>query len=200
MNRRSWTIAAALLLSACGNRTIESETPRPDRVLDFPVLYAENCAACHGVNGREGAAISLGNPAFLAFAGVSNIQRITASGVPGTMMPPFARRFGGTLTDEQIAALAGGMVAAWGGSAPATSLQYAASPGDPVEGQAAFEQYCSKCHAGNALLDPDYLSLVSDQGLRSFIVAGHTGTLLPLNDRQVAGIVAWVASRRGPAN
>jgi mono/diheme cytochrome c family protein len=202
MNHRTWALAVTLLLNACGNRTVDSETPRPERVLDFPTLYAENCAACHGVKGKGGAAISLANPAFLSFAGVSNIQRIAAAGVPGTMMPPFATRFGGMLTDQQITALAKGMVAAWGGSAPPSSLTFAASPppGDPVEGRQAFSQYCAKCHANDSLLDPDYLSLVSDQGLRTFIVAGHTGTPLSLSDRQVTGIVAWLALQRGPKN
>ena len=42
------------------------EVIRPDEVLDFPTLYKENCAACHGANGKNGAAISLANPVYLA--------------------------------------------------------------------------------------------------------------------------------------
>src|ERR1700685_4195565 len=91
-----------------------SETPRPDQVLDFATLYGQNCAACHGDHGTNGAAISLANPLYLADAGLANIQRVTASGVPGTMMPGFAKSAGGMLTDRQIAALAQGMIAVWG--------------------------------------------------------------------------------------
>src|SRR5271170_3003634 len=32
------------------------EVVRPDEVLAFPTLYKQNCAACHGENGRNGAA------------------------------------------------------------------------------------------------------------------------------------------------
>ena len=44
----------------------------------------------------------------------ANIQRITAAGVPGTMMPAFGKAAGGSLTDQQIAILAHGMITTWG--------------------------------------------------------------------------------------
>ena len=34
------------------------EVVRPEQVLDFSTLYKANCAACHGENGRNAAAIS----------------------------------------------------------------------------------------------------------------------------------------------
>ena len=50
------------------------EVVRPDDVLDFSTLYKANCAACHGENGRNGAAISLANPVYLAIAGEDNLR------------------------------------------------------------------------------------------------------------------------------
>ena len=41
---------------------------RPDEVLAFPTLYKENCAACHGENGKNGVAIPLANPVYLDVA------------------------------------------------------------------------------------------------------------------------------------
>src|SRR5580658_8701753 len=67
------------------------EVVRPEEVVDFPTLYKQNCAACHGENGRNGAAISLANPVYVAIAGEDNLRRITAMGVPGKLMPPFAK-------------------------------------------------------------------------------------------------------------
>jgi mono/diheme cytochrome c family protein len=72
---------------APGKPKLESEEARPEQVLDFPTLYKQNCAACHGERGRNGASISLANPVYLATAGTSNIQRVITVGVPGTMMP-----------------------------------------------------------------------------------------------------------------
>src|SRR4030081_3116419 len=89
------------------------EVMRPEQVLDFPTLYKVNCAACHGENGRDGVAISLANPVYLAFAGEDNLRHIVANGVSGRLMPPFARSAGGMLTDQQIGVLAHGMMQQW---------------------------------------------------------------------------------------
>ncbi|HTF65274.1 MAG TPA: cytochrome c, partial [Edaphobacter sp.] len=104
---------------------MRAESIRPDQVLDFKTLYRENCAACHGENGKNGATISLADPVYLSFAGVDTIQRITASGVPGTSMPPFGKGAGGMLTDQQIAAIANGMMHTWGGPVTTAPLPYA---------------------------------------------------------------------------
>lgn len=202
----------------------EPETPRPEQVLDFATLYRQNCAACHGESGRNGAAISLANPTYLAIAGVTNIERITADGVPGTAMPLFAKSKGGTLTDQQIAVLAQGMTSSWGNPAALagqTPPAYAAAAtGNPVRGQKAFATYCARCHgadgtgasAGNgiatgSLVDPAYLALISDQGLRSIILAGQTEqgphdwrsyltVAHPMSDQEITDTVAWLVSHR----
>src|ERR1700746_1402322 len=74
------------------------EVPRPESVLNFSTLYKANCAACHGEHGREGAAISLATPVYLAVAGEDTLRQIVGNGVPGKLMPPFARSAGGMLT------------------------------------------------------------------------------------------------------
>ena len=232
MNLCRWSIAVAvcamtLLCVGCkdvpGRPGIAAE--RPSQVLQFPVLYAENCAACHGANGKNGAAISLGNPVYLAYAGTDNLQRITANGVGGTLMPPFARNQGGMLTDQQIAALVQGMESAWGKASALGGLRppaYASSSaGDPVAGQKTFVALCATCHGADgsganggkmhtgSLVDPAYLALISDEGLRSVIVAGlpqegmpdwrsdRTGAgSRPMTDQEVTDVVAWLASHR----
>ena len=201
----------------------ELTVPRPEQVLDFETLYGQNCAGCHGAHGQNGAAISLANPVYLATVGSADLQRIVASGVPGTAMPPFGKAAGGMLTDQQIQALTQGMIKAWadssqlGGQKPPA---YASTgQGDAVRGQTAFSSYCGRCHSadgtGNAekhlgsLVDPSYLALISDQGLRSIIIGGQPAQGMPdwrsekvgsqthaLSDQEITDIVAWLASHR----
>jgi len=221
------TCSISLAIAGCnaapGKPGPEPETPRPEQVLDFATLYGQNCAACHGEHGKNGAAIALANPVYLAIAGVTNIERITAAGVPGTAMPPFGKTAGGMLTDKQIAVLAEGMEQSWGNPsalAEQTPPPYAASVrGDADQGRKTFATFCARCHAADAtgvptsntgsLVDPSYLALITDQGLRSIILAGQTeqgphdwrsyltgSGARAMTDQEVADTVAWLASHR----
>lgn len=198
------------------------EVQRPDQVMDFATLYRENCAACHGVAGKDGAALALDNPVYLAIADESNIRQIIANGVNGKLMPPFAKSAGGMLTDQQVAALAHGIIQTWGkpdilaGQSPPP---YGASEaGDTTRGQQAFTASCARCHGATgegsqnskyrlgSIVDPSYLALISDQGLRSIILAGLPERHMPdwrgdaqqqpLTGQQITDIVAWLASHR----
>src|ERR1700704_2836150 len=99
------SLAAMPVASACG-RTSDGPASegRPAKAGDYvpAVLYGANCAGCHGANGNGGAARGLRDPVFLDIADETTMRRITAAGVPGTAMPPFAKESGGSLTDEQI--------------------------------------------------------------------------------------------------
>jgi mono/diheme cytochrome c family protein len=201
------------------------EVVRPEQVLAFSTLYKTNCSACHGENGRNGAAISLANPVYLAIAGEDHPREVIAKGVSGRLMPPFARSAGGMLTDKQVSVLAQGMVREWGTPnllATQNAPSYLATlQGDTVRGQQAFTTFCARCHGatgeGNmgdrtnnsgkigSIVDPSYLALVSDQYLRSNTIAGRpdegmpdwrTDAAQPMTDQQITDIVTWLASKR----
>jgi len=53
------------------------------------VIYAKNCAACHGVNGEGISAPALGNPMLLATATDAFLQYAIKEGRDGTPMPAF---------------------------------------------------------------------------------------------------------------
>lgn len=198
------------------------EAPRPDQVLDFATLYHENCSACHGANGKSGAAIALANPMYLAWAGENNLRQITTNGVPNTLMPGFGKTAGGLLTDQQIENLVQGMLTQWG-QPEILSNQNAPSyranaEGDAALGKQAFGVFCSKCHsAGNiasaagasdvgSITDPTYLALISAQGLRSTVVVGMPDNRMPdwrqdlpgraMTDKEVTDVVTWLVSQR----
>src|ERR1700741_4495280 len=106
-------VVALLVCAACsrfpGIHRAELAVVPPSEVVDFNVLYGQNCAGCHGVAGKGGAAIALANPVFLAITADTVIRRIASNGVPGTPMPAFAQSAGGMLTDKQIDAIVHGI-------------------------------------------------------------------------------------------
>ena len=211
--------------NAPGKPKVQSESLRPEDILDFATLYKQNCAGCHGNNGKNGAALSLANPVYLATAGFDNIRRLTASGVSGTSMPPFGKLAGGMLTDQQIITLAKGMVDTWG--RPDTNVGHpppytSSTAPDPVSGRTSFSIYCARCHGVDgtgidtqkgmqtgSIVDPAYLALVSNQNLRSTIIAGQPEQGMPdwrsdlsgpdgraMTDQEITDVVAWIASHR----
>ena len=213
---------AAVLLSGCGaphgQPSKGSEVQAPNEVLDFDILYAENCAGCHGAGGRGGAAIALANPVYLTIADYAAIRKVTVSGVRGTAMPAFAESAGGILTDGQIDVIADGIRSRWskwGVLGEATAPSYAPrSTGDARRGEVAYKTYCESCHGpsggggrkGSAITDASFLALVSDQELRTIMIAGRPelgapdwrGNVpgRPMSDQEVSDVVAWLASRR----
>jgi cytochrome c oxidase cbb3-type subunit 3/ubiquinol-cytochrome c reductase cytochrome c subunit len=210
----------------------EEAASRPSRILDFQTLYQQNCSGCHGSNGRDGAAIALNNPAYLAIAGAGTIRAAAAKGVSGTLMPAFARSAGGMLTDEQIDALVQGMLHTWarpsdfaGGNLPPYASD---APGNAMNGQRVYAAACARCHGADgsgaarsaqsdasalSIVDSSYLALVSDQSLRSIVLAGHPEKSTPdwrsyiggpggraLTAAEVNDVVAWIAGHRASAN
>lgn len=228
MNRRAIlvplaisAIVAFLASSACTNsldaHRAEPEVVPPSEVVDFNLLYGQNCAGCHGANGSGGAAIALANPVFLAIADDTVIRHTAANGVSGTPMPAFAQSAGGMLTDKQVDALVRG-IRSWAkpdALQGATPPPYAAeAPGDSQRGANAYRTYCSSCHGfdgrggskASSIVDGSFLALVSDQELRTIVIAGRPelsapdwrgdveGRPMPAQD--ISDVVAWLSSQR----
>lgn len=189
----------------------------PSEVMGFSALYQGNCAACHGAEGKLAASRPLNDPVYLALVPRERLRRVIANGVAGTLQPAFAVRAGGTLTDAQIDALVTGLVTAWGKPGAATDLPpYAGAGGDAARGQAVYAAACAACHGqdgkggpkGGAVTDPSYLALVSDQYLRTTVIAGRSDLGMPdwrgympsqpLTDRQISDVVAWLVAQRRP--
>jgi cytochrome c oxidase cbb3-type subunit 3 len=210
----------AVLLCGCslshGRPTADSETVAPDNVLDFSVLFSENCAGCHGVEGKGSVAIALANPEYLALADDATIQQVVSHGRPGTPMAAFAKTAGGMLTEKQISVIVAGMRKNWGRSTPSASVAlppYAArSPGNPQTGSQLFEMYCASCHGVNtpngdpSILNPSFLALVSEQYLRTIVILGRPELNAPdfrgnlpghvMSDQEITDVVAWLSSER----
>jgi mono/diheme cytochrome c family protein len=215
-------VLGLVLFSGCssphGKPRQGSESLAPNEVLEFRTLYSENCAGCHGPEGRGGAAIALADPVYLASADDTVIRKVIANGVRGTAMPAFAESAGGMLTDRQIEVITSEMRSRWsrlGILKGVNPPSYAArSTGDPQGGEVVYKTYCESCHGpggrggpkGSAIADDSFLALVSDQGLRTIVIAGRPelgapdwrGNVSgkPMSDQEVTDVVAWLVSRR----
>jgi cytochrome c oxidase cbb3-type subunit 3 len=215
-------VLSLVMVSACSAPTGEPpsnlEPVAPSQVLDFSTLYAQNCAGCHGAQGRGGAAIALANPVYLAIIDKTTIRNVVANGVRGTSMPAFVQSAGGMLTEQQIEAIAGGIFSRWGRKEVldgANPPSYAAkASGDVDHGQVVFGKYCASCHGsegggtpkGSAITNDAFLALVSDQALRTIVITGRPelgapdwrGDVpgMPMADQEITDVVAWLASRR----
>ena len=216
------TCAIALLLcGGCqppGKPTTAAIELKPEEVHDFAFLYQQNCAGCHGQDSKGNSALGLANPVYLAIADDDTIRRVTASGISGSLMPAFAKSSGGTLTDEQIDILVHEMRARWGkaneasGAPPYTAKQ----SGDSARGAKAFAVFCAGCHGpegkgtakGSSIVDDSFLALVSDQSLRTTVIAGrpdlgqpdwrNCAPGRPMKPQEVTDVVAWLVAQRKP--
>jgi cytochrome c oxidase cbb3-type subunit III len=211
-----------LMLAACSTLNREPRTDpepvAPSHVLDFATLYAQNCAGCHGAEGRGGASFALANPVYLAIVDETTMHNIVANGVRGTSMPAFAQRAGGMLSEQQIEVITSGIFSRWGhkqvidGAIPPSYAAKAAGKAD--HGQLAFGTFCASCHGsegrgtpkGSAITNDSFLALVSDQGLRTIVITGRPelgapdwrGNVPghPMTDQEITDVVAWLVSRR----
>jgi mono/diheme cytochrome c family protein len=189
----------------------QDELQRPENVVSFDRLYKQNCSACHGENGSGGPAIDLSNPNYQALVDDASLRRWITSGIPGTQMPAFGESAGGFLTTEQIDALITGMRLRWSPRSVSKSDMppYVSDRAGNVDyGSETFRENCASCHHENNqnITDPSYLALVSDQSLRTIVIAGRPDLGhpdwrqirqgQPLADQDVSDIVAYLRSLR----
>ena len=212
----------AVWLSGCGTPHGQprsgSEILAPNEVLEFSTLFSENCAGCHGDNGRGGAAIALADPVYLAIADEEAMRKVAANGVRGTSMPAFAESAGGLLTDKQIDVITQGIRSHWskpGILSGANPPSYAAKTmGERQRGAVVYKTYCESCHGpdgnggpkGSDITNNSFLALVSDQGLRTIAIVGRPelgapdwrGNVpgKPMSDQEITDVVAWLISKR----
>jgi cytochrome c oxidase cbb3-type subunit 3 len=215
-------ILGAISLYGCSNapgRPVSGEMPAiPGEISDFKILYTQNCAGCHGAEGKGGAAIALANPAYLAVADDVVLQSATAKGISGTSMPAFAQSAGGMLTATQVDVIVKGIRERW--SKPdlfhgADPPPYKSSaPGDASRGAEVYATYCSSCHGADgrggqkagSIVAGSFLALVNDQELRTIVITGRPELGAPdwrsnvpgrpMTAQEVSDVVAWLASQR----
>ena len=203
---------------APGRPAREAVVLPPEKNLNFGSLYRQNCSGCHGEGGNDGAAISLESGVYLAIANDATIRQAIAEGVPGTSMSAFAQSSGGMLTDAQVSALVAGIrqrgkKADLAGAEPPPSYAVKAAA-DAERGGEVYHTFCSSCHGpdghggsrASSITDSAFLSLVSDQYLRTLVIAGRPELGAPdwrgnipgksMSEQDVSDVVAWLSAQR----
>ena len=205
-----------LMVSGCNNAPgypkPSAEVLRPRDQLNFNTLYTQNCAACHGADGQNGAATDLANPEYQSIVDDRSLKKWISGGMPGTQMPAFAISAGGTLTEQQIDVIVRGMRKKWSrqdtlsGQNPPPYMHE--QNGDARHGQQEYDTDCASCHKASMqqVTSPDYLALVSDQALRTILIAGrpdigqpdwrHVKAGSSLTAEEVTDIVTYLATLR----
>jgi cytochrome c oxidase cbb3-type subunit 3/ubiquinol-cytochrome c reductase cytochrome c subunit len=180
-------VAVLLLMGGCR---------RADGPTRFAALFEEHCAPCHGPGGWNGPAAPLANPVYQAWVDDPTLTRVVSEGVPGTAMRGFARRAGGPLDDAEIALLVRGMRAQWASPfpdrdrLPPYATTYGADVTDETQnGAAVYVGRCMHCHEPpggiiaavypGTIRDFNYIALVSDQAIRTAVVAGRPDFGMP---------------------
>jgi mono/diheme cytochrome c family protein len=107
---------------------------------------------------------------------------------------------------------------AHGPNANSNDVSVKTSPiSDDSRGAVVFKTYCSSCHGTNgdggsagSIVDPNFLKLVSDQGLRTTVVVGRSdigkpdwrGNVPghPMSANEIDDVIAWLVARRQTTN
>lgn len=217
-------VLVILLTAACdppGKPPSQEQTPNvaEEKIpYDFKTLFAQNCAACHGQNGRQGPGRVLNDPLYLAVSSKEIIRKVLTNGRAGGLMPPFAASSGGPLSDKQMDILIDGMYSNWAKpfdfrGTPKPSYDEAGIKGDVTHGRKLFLKDCYACHAQGGVVgavnDKAFLSLSTNQNLRTSIIVGrpdYPGIQMPnylmlnagrpLSDQDIGDIVSFLASLR----
>jgi mono/diheme cytochrome c family protein len=212
----SLVLASAVLMTGCqrkiGPPEDSQEHLRPEEIASFDHLYTRNCSACHGENGRNGPALDLANPMYQSLADDASLKHWIVNGMPGTEMPAFGESAGGFLTDRQIDALVKGMRTHWlrvdSAHQPQTPSYATVLQGNIADGERIYQAACLSCHRDQKqqITNPTYLALISDQALRSIVIAGRPDLGHPgwdkansghaLSDQEITDIVAYMGSLR----
>ncbi len=186
-----------------------SELPDGDHLSGGLMLYAENCASCHGAN-MDGSALAPSlNTETLRDNETYEIVRLIEQGVPGTLMAGWSNALADAETDALVALiLRWPEVLAAGVEIPVIEAEpIDMSPEAIARGDRLFDITCASCHGVDgygspmapALNNVLFLDNTSDTAMRQIIAMGISGTVMPawggrFSDAQINDLIAYLRS------
>ncbi len=184
-------------------------------------LFDEQCASCHGSNGKGGIGLPLSRLSVIQSLTDDYIRYTIRKGRPGRLMPAFS-----SLEESQVDALVAYM-RSWGA---VRLVKDGAShfKGDAAIGESLYKESCAMCHGDTlsgsvegtgvtfsrkrslpvmppALNNPAFQDAISDQALLHVIQEGRAGTPMPafkstLTHQDTHHIIAYIRSQKKTAS
>jgi mono/diheme cytochrome c family protein len=178
------------------------------------LVYAENCAACHGSNGAGTIIAPAIDSAELRATPATELVDLVNSGVPGTLMAAWEN-----LLPAQDITTVVGLILRWpelvqaGIEMPeAQVMTIPTSPELVANGQALFNIACKSCHGldgygtpmAPAVNNQIFLAETPDAAIYQIIAGGVPGSLMPawgsrLSDQELQSLVAFLRSQEPSA-
>lgn len=108
-------------------------------------LYGENCVSCHGIEGRGGLGPALGSSQFLQSVDDKQIVQLISLGIPGTEMVSYSIDYGGSLSSEEIKAIAT-YLRSLEENAVSNPIWRTPLADENLSGQDLYNMACARCH------------------------------------------------------
>ena len=183
--------------------------PNGDALSSGLLVYAENCAACHGTNGAGTIIAPAIDSNDLRAMPQEEIVELVTKGVPGTLMASW----GNLLAPDEISSVVD-LILRWPELLQADiefpEVEVMSIPSSPeliAEGNRLFNITCKSCHGVDgygspmapAIINQVFLSETPDAAIYQIIAGGIPDTLMPawgsrLTDRDLQSLVAFMRS------
>lgn len=180
------------------------------------MLYQNNCAVCHGIDGQGGVGVPLALNIFQAQSSDEYLALTIRHGRPGRIMPTFKQ-----LAEDDVKSIIQ-YIRSWQPDIKPPVYDPTPIKGDTDKGKAVFEQHCSTCHGINgvggkgtgvmfsrphdlpivppALNNSGFLAAASDNMIYHIIEQGRASTPMPaakslgVTAPQIDDIVSYIRS------
>jgi mono/diheme cytochrome c family protein len=186
-----------------------ADLPGGEALSDGLLVYAENCAACHGANGAGTVIAPAIDTPDLRSTLEEDLFEIINQGVPGTLMAGWED----TLPPDEIAAVTE-LIYRWPELLQSDIefpevevMEFPSSPELIAAGDQLFGIACKSCHGVDgygtpmapALNNQLFLSETPDAAIYQIIAGGIPDTLMPawgsrLTDQELQSLVAYLRS------
>ena len=108
-------------------------------------IFNSNCAQCHGGEATGAIGPALNSEQFLGSVSDEQMGQLISTGVPGTLMVAYSADFGGTLTQQQIAATVA-YLRSFEETAPDFPEWHMPLAQTDLDGEDLYNLACSYCH------------------------------------------------------